>query len=50
MTKNKSNSKLGKIPEEENNSSELNKLNTANSTDKFDWDFILEREWSRTKK
>jgi len=50
MTENKSNEKLGKIEDEDNNSSELNKLTPANSTDKFDWDFILEREWSRTKK
>ncbi len=24
--------------------------NKANSEDKFDWDFILDREWLRTKK
>ncbi|MFX0009041.1 MAG: hypothetical protein ACFE9R_01895 [Candidatus Hermodarchaeota archaeon] len=35
---------------ERNNSVELNDNNTTVSSDKFDWDFILEREWSRTKK
>ena len=24
--------------------------NKSNSEDKFDWDFILDREWLRTKK
>jgi len=50
MTKNINNTKLSKDKSEEDNSIELNENNTSNSTDKFDWDFILDREWSRTKK
>jgi hypothetical protein len=35
---------------EMDNSIEPNDNNTTVSSDEFDWDFILEREWSRTKK
>ena len=35
---------------ERDNSIELNDNNTTVSSYEFDWDFILEREWSRTKK
>jgi len=50
MSGNKNNAKLGKNKNEEDNSLELIELDPTNSTDKFDWDFILDREWSRTKK
>ena len=42
--------KLSKIKNGNNNSTELNENEPNNSTDEFDWDFILDREWSRTKK
>lgn len=32
------------------NAKELNEYDTNNSTDEFDWDFILDREWLRIKK
>jgi hypothetical protein len=32
------------------NTTQLNQNDTTNSKDEFDWDFILDREWSRTKK
>ena len=50
MTENKTGTKLGKKINKEENSAELNVSKITSSTDKFDWDFILEREWSRTKK
>ncbi|GAG92176.1 unnamed protein product [marine sediment metagenome] len=50
MTENKTGTKLGKNFDEEENSAELNGSKITSSTDKFDWDFIPEREWSRTKK
>jgi len=50
MTENNIDTKLGKNENEEDDSIELNESSTSNSIDKFDWDFILDREWSRTKK
>ena len=32
------------------NSKEDDTIDSSISENKFDWDFILEREWSRTKK
>ncbi len=32
------------------NSIEDNNIDNSISENKFDWDFILDREWSRTKK
>jgi hypothetical protein len=40
----------GKIKNGKENTTELIESEIANSTDEFDWDFILDREWSRTKK
>ena len=39
-----------KIKNGKDNATELNENYATNSTDEFDWDFILDREWSRTKK
>ncbi|MBY8988206.1 MAG: hypothetical protein KGD61_07105 [Candidatus Lokiarchaeota archaeon] len=50
MTENKTGTKLGKKKKVEVNSIEINELNITNPTDKFDWDFKLDRQWSRTKK
>ena len=50
MTDNNKDVKFGKDKNDEDNSIELNEPDTTSSTDKFDWDFILDREWSRTKK
>ena len=50
MTDNNKDVKLGKDKNDGDNSKELNELDISSSTDKFDWDFILDREWSRTKK
>ena len=50
MTENKVDTKLGKENNEEENSAELYGSRITNYTDKYDWDFILDREWSRTKK
>ena len=35
---------------EETNSIEDDNIGRSISENKFDWDFILDREWSRTKK
>lgn len=50
MTENNISMKLSNKKNKEDNSIELDESRASNSTDKFDWDFILEREWSRTKK
>lgn len=50
MTENNKDPTVGKSKNEQDNSTDLNELDSTNSTDKFDWDFILDREWSRTKK
>ena len=50
MTENKVATKLGKKSNEEENSADLNECGITNFTNKFDWDFILDREWLRTKK
>ncbi len=50
MKKNKAGKKLGKRNNEEENSAEINRRGITNFTDKYDWDFILDREWLRIKK
>jgi len=50
MAENNINTKLSNKKDGEDNTIDLDESSTPNSTDKFDWDFILEREWSRTKK
>ncbi|MFX0049225.1 MAG: hypothetical protein ACFE8G_13850 [Candidatus Hermodarchaeota archaeon] len=50
MTKVFNNTKLIKDKNKEDNSIELNESSISKSTDKLDWDFILDREWSKTKK
>ncbi len=50
MTENKTGTKLGKKINKEENSAEFNGSKKTSSTHKTDWDSILEREWSRTKK
>jgi hypothetical protein len=46
----KNSEETGKIKNGKDNTTELNESDTNNSNDEFDWDFILDREWSRTKK
>jgi hypothetical protein len=46
----KDSAEIGKIKNWKDSSSEIIEIDATNSTDEFDWDFILDREWSRTKK
>jgi hypothetical protein len=41
---------FGKVKYWKDSSTEIIENSATNSTDEFDWDFILDREWSRTKK
>ena len=50
MAEETNNTKLGKKKNKEDNSVNMNESDDTDSIDKFDWDFILDREWSRTKK
>lgn len=50
MTENKTSTKIGNNNNEEENSAELYGSRITSSTDKYNWDFILDREWSKTKK
>lgn len=50
MPEDKISAKSGKVENGIDNTGELNENDTNNSTDEFDWDFILDREWLRTKK
>ena len=50
MTENSRNKKIRNKEKIEASSLEQKIDNKANSEDIFDWDFILDREWLRTKK
>ena len=50
MTENTIDKKIRKKEKIETPSLEQEIDNKANSEDIFDWDFILDREWLRTKK
>jgi hypothetical protein len=50
MAEDKINTESEKIDSRRENITELDEYGTTNSTDEFDWDFIFDREWSRTKK